>query len=355
MAIEPVTREEKFLASLTGGSVTLPDPITRKEMFLAAAAGMPVSVPSPITREEMFLSQIKPGDGSGVTIRNQNKTFTENGTYKADTGYTGLGTVTVNVPISEPVLEELTITENGEYTPGEGVDGFSKVVANVAGGGGADLLAARLTNTLTEYSNSEITAISDYAFYNCNSLKKIHLPAVTTIEDYAFYMPQGSVPEEYDFRAVTTINISGFSGLNLGDITDENFPNLYEIYKNGLRNVSATKIQKPDSTLKIHGTAFEQNALLEKVDIWAAEWGTNNQKLLFQNCPVFGAFIIRRTDAVNPWCGWSGAFNTTLIAAGTGYIYVPSALVDSYKATTGWADWAEQIRAIEDYPEITGG
>lgn len=34
---------------------------------------------------------------SGTTINNQNKTFTENGTYTADAGYTGLGTVTVNV------------------------------------------------------------------------------------------------------------------------------------------------------------------------------------------------------------------------------------------------------------------
>ena len=34
---------------------------------------------------------------SGTTINNLNKTFTENGTYTADAGYTGLGTVTVNV------------------------------------------------------------------------------------------------------------------------------------------------------------------------------------------------------------------------------------------------------------------
>ena len=36
----------------------------------------------------------------GVTIKNQNKTITENGTYSADSGYTGLGTVTVDVQAS---------------------------------------------------------------------------------------------------------------------------------------------------------------------------------------------------------------------------------------------------------------
>ena len=38
------------------------------------------------------------GGGSGTTIKNQDKQITENGTYTADVGYTGLGTVTVNVP-----------------------------------------------------------------------------------------------------------------------------------------------------------------------------------------------------------------------------------------------------------------
>lgn len=36
--------------------------------------------------------------GSGTEINNQDKTITKNGSYTADEGYTGLGTVTVNVP-----------------------------------------------------------------------------------------------------------------------------------------------------------------------------------------------------------------------------------------------------------------
>lgn len=116
--MEPITNEEVYLAALAGDSVVLPEPITRKEIFLAAAAGMAVSVPDPITREEMYLSRITPGDGSGVVIRNQNKTITENGSYKADSGYTGLGTVNVAVPIPDvdaavdAALEEV---ENGTY------------------------------------------------------------------------------------------------------------------------------------------------------------------------------------------------------------------------------------------------
>lgn len=51
----------------------------------------------------------------------------------------------------------------------------------------------------------------------------------------------------------------------------------------------------------------------------------------------------------------TSAFTGTPIASGTGYVYVPSALVDSYKSATNWSTYADQIRAIEDYPDLTGG
>lgn len=37
-----------------------------------------------------------------------------------------------------------------------------------------------------------------------------------------------------------------------------------------------------------------------------------------------------------------------------GYIYVPAALIDEYKTATNWATFADQFRAIEDYPDICG-
>ena len=43
---------------------------------------------------------------TGSQINNQDKEVTENGTYIADEGYTGLGTVTVNVP-QENLQEQL--------------------------------------------------------------------------------------------------------------------------------------------------------------------------------------------------------------------------------------------------------
>ena len=45
----------------------------------------------------------------------------------------------------------------------------------------------------------------------------------------------------------------------------------------------------------------------------------------------------------------SSAFNTSKIATGTGYIYVPDRLVDSYKSATNWSAYADQIRPLSEY------
>ena len=72
----------------------------------------------------------------------------------------------------------------------------------------------------------------------------------------------------------------------------------------------------------------------------------------FDTCSALTTVILRK----NQVCTLANvsAFNSTPIKSGTGYVYVPSALVDSYKTATNWSTYAAQIRAIEDYPDICG-
>lgn len=68
--------------------------------------------------------------GGGGEIKNQNKTVTENGVYTADSGYTGLGRVTVNVETTEPTLIDLTITPSvtsQTITPLQNTDGYNTI------------------------------------------------------------------------------------------------------------------------------------------------------------------------------------------------------------------------------------
>lgn len=78
----------------------------------------------------------------------------------------------------------------------------------------------------------------------------------------------------------------------------------------------------------------------------------NRKRNCVYRCSKFETLIIR-TETV-PTITTTNLFAGTKIESGTRYIYVPRSLVDSYKAASGWSTYAEQIRAIEDYPDITG-
>ena len=59
--------------------------------------------------------------------------------------------------------------------------------------------------------------------------------------------------------------------------------------------------------------------------------------------------IIMRSKSV---AALSGKFSNNIsITNGTCYFYVPKELVEEYKQATNWSVYANQIRAIEDYPE----
>ena len=96
------------------------------------------------------------GNGGGITLKNQAKTATKNGTYTPDVGYTGLSSVTVKVP--EPEIEALEITKNGTYTA-EDVDGYAPITVNVPTGGSGTTIKNQ-NKTITEHG--QYTATSGY-------------------------------------------------------------------------------------------------------------------------------------------------------------------------------------------------
>ena len=67
----------------------------------------------------------------------------------------------------------------------------------------------------------------------------------------------------------------------------------------------------------------------------------------FTSCTALKAVILPGNEVCKLTS--TNAFNITSIPKGTGYIYVPAALVDSYKAASQWSTFAAQFRALEDY------
>ena len=79
----------------------------------------------------------------------------------------------------------------------------------------------------------------------------------------------------------------------------------------------------------------------------------------FMNCTNLTSVILRNTTMVT--LTNANAFDNTPIAKGTGYIYVPKALLSDtdstsdYRQAASWISYSAKFRAIEDYPEICGG
>ena len=79
---------------------------TTKQMIRQAIIDRDVAVPEDTTFRE-YASKIEEiGDKK---VKNQDKTITKNGQYTADEGYTGLGTVTVQVPQEGDVVESIAL------------------------------------------------------------------------------------------------------------------------------------------------------------------------------------------------------------------------------------------------------
>jgi hypothetical protein len=74
-------------------------------------------------------------------------------------------------------------------------------------------------------------------------------------------------------------------------------------------------------------------------------------------CHQTQTIIMRNTEQVVTLTGAFSNINSILRDDWTCfcYFYVPKALLEDYKVATNWSNYANRFRAIEDYPEITGG
>jgi hypothetical protein len=94
----------------------------------------------------------------------------------------------------------------------------------------------------------------------------------------------------------------------------------------------------------IYNEGFRGCQGIQKVDLDAVISIGNNS---FIWAYPLAQFVIRTSTVCK--LGNTSALQDTAIAYGTGYIYVPSALIDSYKTATNWSVYADQFRALEDY------
>ena len=221
---------------------------------------------------------------------------------------------------------------------------------------------AIVAGTITGYKNDRVTSIGDYAFYHCESLTVAVFPSVTSIRSYAFDSCSALTAVDFplvinigegvfsgctslttaDFPLVTSIGNNVFS--NCESLTEVDFPSANSIDSYAFRGCSAlTAVDFPIVT-SIGYSAFYNCTSLTSVNLPNA---TSIDNTAFKGCSALTALILRNSSLCT--LSSTNAFTNTPIASGTGYIYVPSALIDSYKAATNWKTYAAKFRALEDY------
>ena len=282
--------------------------------------------------------------------------------------------------------KDVTITSNGttEVTPDAPYDVMEKanVTVNVpTGGGDIDALIERTIQEVT----SDVSKVGSDAFSHCTALTTASFPQATSIGERAFYfcgiLAAASVPQATSIGAnafyscthlktaiypqVANIGDSAFNGCsalatasfpeatyigkgicyNCISLSTVNFPKATKIGDNAFYGcTSLVTVELPEAT-SIPVRSFYKCSNIATASFSKATYiGTN----AFASCSKLTALVLGNTERVCTLAS-TNVLTGTPIAAGTGYIYVPDALVDSYKNTSVWNAYAAQIKPMSEY------
>lgn len=140
-----------------------------------------------------------------------------------------------------------------------------------------------------------------------------------------------------------TTSLIGYACYNWS-IRSAKFPNVTYLGASQFRECGKLQSVEMPRLTGLGTCVFYGCKAMEKAD-WPLLTSVGTQT--FYNCTALVALVLRSESMAT--LSATSAFTGTPIASGTGYIYVPAALVDSYKAATNWSTYAAQFRALEDY------
>ena len=238
------------------------------------------------------------------------------------------------------------------------------------GQGGEDTLVEALHNRVTHVEDDTLTSIRSYGLAYMTALTSVSFPNLQTINTYAFYNDYNLEMDGWPFPAAKTIGNYAFRycyGLT-GDIVLPNTCTSIGQYSfancDGMETFTAEGAISTLGTYTFNGasghvmqlrechmpnlgtgialnlnwgSATAANACqnMEVCDIGKAKSIAANT---FANCYKLQTLIMRRTSVTT--CANVSAFLNTPLRGRSGLtatIYVPSALIDSYKAASVWS------------------
>ena len=189
------------------------------------------------------------------------------------------------------------------------------------------------------------TSIGIGAFQYCTNLALTELPAgITSIRVFTFYGCTNLALTELP-SGVTSIETGAFNGCTNLALTElpSGITSMVNDAFNGCTNLALTEL--PSGVTSIKPRVFNGCTSLTEMtclgNITTIETGA------FTYCTKLSKFALPNITSV-PTLSSTDAFHSTPIASGTGYIYVPDDLVESFKSATNWSTYADQIKAISE-------
>lgn len=271
----------------------------------------------------------------GDKIRNQDKTITQNGVYTADDGFTGLGEVTVNVPIRN---QDKTITQNGQYSADDGYAGLGKVTVSVpvsrynmtifdmtgdVDESGEYIVPANVSpvflgiKTISSsyamsmaYSHKVVSVefpdlesvtgdrALQYCFYTCTKLASASFPALRELGAYALYycFYQCVALKHVDMPLLTEITGSAMDSCFYGcGIESIDFPSLTTI------TGSYAMYQCFRGCRQLKRASFPVLATIENT-------GTNAMSYCFEGCSSLESMSFPALTTVSTWSVFTNCF-----------------------------------------------
>lgn len=270
------------------------------------------------------------------------------------------------------------------YTPAQMPQAIEDIPSGGVDANLEDLLAGQATGEVTvkDVESLKGVGIGFYDSQNFNTVTILHLPDTkelcyvgSNISTFSGLIDIGGyaklqlldIPEckylrmnrdnnstsSNRFTRLTTINapkLEKFFGCMYGSgITSIDFPLLNEMGSSSMFTActSLTSVK-----LKNYASSYGSNTFNGCSSLVIADLGkpTRIMTNALKNCTSLIALVIRKTDAVTALSS-SSEFSGEPIANGTGYIYVPRAMVSTYQAATNWSTYSAQFRALEDYTD----
>jgi hypothetical protein len=203
--------------------------------------------------------------------------------------------------------------------------------------------------TETEIGNADATAAQNRP--DKDKLVSLVLPELVSIGSNIFCYANGLVSVNVShvgklginaFAHCTALTKVDLSGLTTGETLGSSAFNDCTALSSVVLSSAVTRIKSSAFSGCTSLTALELPASVAKIATWA-----------FLNCSGFSTLIINKTDGVvtleSPATGSKeGVFHNTAAAL---TIYVPDALVETYKTATNWSAIVDKIKGHSALPE----